>query len=121
MDARELMETIAVCADKKKAMDMKVLQIGELTTLADYFVVCSGTSYPHMSAIAEEIEDKLSEAGVQPRGLEGKDNPNWILLDYGDVIVHIFNTESREFYSIERLWSDAREVNLEQIKGNDEQ
>ncbi len=121
MDAKELMETIVGCADKKKAMDIKVLYIGTLTTLADYFVVCSGTSYPHMSAIAEELEDKLSEAGIYPRGREGKDNANWILLDYGDVIVHIFNPESREFYSIERLWSDAQEVNFEQIEGNDEQ
>ena len=117
MKAREIMEKTALAADSKKAIDLKILQIGELTTLADYFVICSGTSYPHMNAIAEEIEEKLGEAGIFPRGLEGKDSPNWILLDYGDVIVHIFSTESREFYSIERLWSDAREVNLEDIEG----
>lgn len=121
MEAREIMEKIALAADGKKAIDLKVLQIGELTTLADYFVICSGTSYPHMNAIAEEIEEKLDEAQVFPRGREGKDSQNWILLDCGDVIVHIFSTESREFYSIERLWSDAREVNLEEIEGMEKQ
>lgn len=121
MEARTVMEKIVRAADSKKAMDIKILQIGELTTLADYFVICSGTSYPHMNAIAEEIEEKLDEVQVFPRGREGKDSQNWILLDYGDVIVHIFNTESREFYSIERLWSDAREVNLDEIEGMDRQ
>lgn len=121
MNAREIMEKIVVAADGKKAIDLKVLQIGELTTLADYFVICSGTSYPHMNAISEEIEEKLDEAQVFPRGREGRDSQNWILLDYGDVIVHIFSTESREFYSIERLWSDAREVNLEEIEGMEKQ
>jgi len=96
----------------KKAVDLKVLEIGSLTTLADYFVICSGTSTPHMKAIADEIDDKLSEVGEHPLGREGANTAYWILLDYGSVIVHIFNAESREFYSIERLWSDATEIDV---------
>ncbi len=115
MNSYDLMKAATKAADGRKAIDIKVLHVEELTTLCDYFIICSGTSTPHMNAIYEEIDMKLSEAGIKPAAREGLGNPGWVLLDYGDVIVHIFNENSREFYSIERLWSDAEEINVENL------
>lgn len=115
MDSKQLMALIAEYADNKKAEDIKVLDIRDLTTMADYFVICHGNSHPQMKAIAEEIEDKLKEKDFYPSSREGKDSAFWILMDYGDVIVHIFNRESREFYGIEHLWADAKMVNIDEL------
>lgn len=115
MNSYDLMKTAAKAADGRKAINIKILHVEELTTLCDYFIICSGTSTPHMNAIYEEIDMKLSEAGIKPAAREGLGNPGWVLLDYGDVIVHIFNENSREFYSIERLWSDAEEIDVENL------
>ncbi len=115
MKSYDLMKTAVKAADGRKAINIKILHVEELTTLCDYFIICSGTSTPHMNAIYEEIDMKLSEAGIKPAAREGLGNPGWVLLDYGDVIVHIFNENSREFYSIERLWSDAEEIDVENL------
>lgn len=115
MNSYDLMKTAVKAADARKAINLQILHVEELTTLCDYFVICSGTSTPHMNAIYEEIDMKLSEAGIKPAAREGLGNPGWVLLDYGDVIVHIFNENSREFYSIERLWSDAENINVENL------
>lgn len=106
----EVMETLKLCvgcADNKKAIDIKVLDIKELTTLADYFVICHGNSFSQMNAIFDEIEEKFKDKGVLMNNAGSQGSKDWLLMDYGDVIVHIFNTESREFYSIENLWADA--------------
>ena len=112
MEAFELMKTAVKCADDKKAQEIKALNITELTTLADYFVICHGNSSLQMRAISDAIEEKLKEEGVylQNAGSQGSDQ--WMLMDYGDVIVHIFNAESREFYGIENLWADAETVDI---------
>ena len=115
MDSKTLMETIVKCMDNKKAKDIKVLDIKEITTMADYFVICHGGSTTQIKAIADEIEEKLSEINVKPFGREGMNTAYWILLDYSDVIVHIFSTDSRGFYSIENLWSDAENVDISDI------
>ena len=115
MNAYDLMKKAVKAADARKALDMRVLHVEELTTLCDYFVICSATSTPHMNALYEEIDMKLSEDGIKPASREGIGNAGWILLDYGDVIVHIFNESSREFYSNERLWSDAEEIDIENL------
>lgn len=94
-------------AANKKAQDIKILNVGGLTSIADYFVICSGNSTVQVKAIADEIEEKMAEQGYCLNHREGYNNARWILLDYGDIIVHIFHTEDREFYGIERLWSDA--------------
>ena len=115
MNSAEIMEIAVKAMDSKKASDIKVLDISGVTTMADYFVICQGNSGIQMKAIAEEVEDKLSEKGVQPMGREGMATAYWILMDYSDVIVHIFSSESRGFYSIENLWSDAPEVDISSI------
>jgi len=115
MESRELMETVVKCMDSKKTIDIKVLDISKVTTMADYFVICQGGSSTQIKAIADEVEEKLSEAGVNPFGREGMNTAYWILMDYSDVIVHIFSAESRSFYSIENLWSDAENVDISSI------
>lgn len=112
MEAKDLMKIAVKCADDKKALDLKVLNITELTTLADYFVICHGSSTPQMNAIFDEIEEKLKEQNIYMNNAGSRDSSQWMLMDYGDVIVHIFNTESREFYGIENLWADAESVDI---------
>lgn len=102
-------------ADNKKARDIMVLSLDGLTTIADYFVVCSGGSSTQVKAIADEIEEKMSEQGAEPYGKEGFSNADWVLLDYSDVVVHIFTPESREFFNIEKLWADAKRIDAQEF------
>lgn len=115
MNSSELMEKIVNLADDKKAEDIRVLDISHLTTMADYFVICHGNSSTQMKAIADEIEEKLKDDGYLPSSKEGFNSAFWILMDYGDVIVHVFSRESREFYGIENLWADAESIDVEKI------
>lgn len=115
MEALDLMKLAVKCADDKKANDLKVLNITGLTTLADYFVICHGNSSTQIGAIFDEIEEKLKEQGVYLNNAGSKDSSQWMLMDYGDVIVHIFTAESREFYGIENLWADAEVVDISEF------
>jgi len=94
----------------KRAVDPVVLDLREITLITDYFVICHGTSNVHIRALSEAVIEALREAGVRPAGVEGRQAARWVLLDYGDLIVHIFAEEEREFYSLERLWSDAARI-----------
>ena len=115
MQSFELMKKAVEFADSKKAKDIKVLELAGLTTLADYFVICSGGSSTQVKAIADEVEEKLSELGVEPYGKEGFSMADWILMDYSDVVVHVFTPDSREFFNIEHLWADAKEVDISEF------
>jgi len=115
MESFELASKIVKCADDKKAYDIKLLEIKDLTTLCDYFVICHGTSNPQMRAIFDEIDEKLEESGVKVLNPGASDNTQWLLMDYGDVIVHIFSEESREFYAIENLWNDAKSIDISEL------
>ncbi len=101
--------------DDKKAKDIKILKTAEQTVLADYFVICNGTSSTHVKALVNEVDRQLSEAGEPPVRREGLRSDIWVLMDFGSVIVHIFTEEARQFYNLERLWSDAREVTTDEI------
>jgi ribosome-associated protein len=90
-----------------RALDPVLLDMRPLTLITDYFLICHGTSNVHIRGLADAVLDALKEAKVGPYGIEGYDDARWILVDYGDVIVHIFAEEEREFYDLERLWSDA--------------
>ncbi len=103
-------QVAAKAADDKKALDVLVLDLREITSLADYFVIASGTSDRHVRTIAEEIEAKLKAFGYKALSQEGLDDASWVLLDYGDIVVHVFLNETRDFYKIERLWADANRV-----------
>lgn len=97
-------------AEEKKAEGLIVLRLTALTEFTDYFVICSGNSTRQNQAVADEITDRLKKSGVRPRHTEGYNNAEWILIDYGTFIVHIFTGESRRFYDLERLWRDAERV-----------
>jgi ribosome-associated protein len=96
--------------DDKKAKDVKILKTAEQTVLADYFVICNGSSPAHIKALVDEVDKQLSEAGEPPIRREGLRSDIWVLMDFGSVIVHIFTDEARKFYDLERLWSDAEVV-----------
>jgi len=105
----------AVGDSSKQAVDITAMKISDLTTMGDYFVVASGNSNAQVKALAEEVENQLSRLGIEPKKVEGGQSALWILMDYYDVIVHIFYKETREFYSIERLWADAPRVDIDEI------
>jgi ribosome-associated protein len=91
----------------KKAKDLVILKVSELSSFADYFLICHGDSHRQVQGIAREIEEKMKKAGFLPLGIEGYREGNWILMDYDDIIIHIFQKPVREFYDLERLWAYA--------------
>ena len=109
-DASELAHRIVEIASDKKGNDIVMLRTAELTTMADYFVICSGRSDRQVQALASAIVDELREEGIRPLGTEGRQSSRWVLLDFGSVIVHVFAPEEREFYGLERLWGKAAQV-----------
>lgn len=107
------LETIVRALDSKRAENIRVIEIGDLTIVADYFVIADGTSNTQTKALAEEVEFKLSQLGTEPERTEGYQGATWIALDYGDIVVHVFYKETRDYYNLERLWSDGRDVDIE--------
>jgi ribosome-associated protein len=115
MTSYELVTFVVKLLDNKKATDIDVLSIGNLTTLGDYFVIASGGSNTQVKSLCGEIEDQLAAAGVEPKRVEGESSAVWILMDYGDVIIHLFHKDTRGFYGLERLWGDAEKADVEAI------
>lgn len=107
MDIKELAMKIAAAASDKKAKDILLLNMEGLSPITDYYVICSADNTTLVKTIADNIEDKMSEQQVFPNHKEGYADARWILLDYGDVVVHIFLEEERNFYNLEQLWADA--------------
>jgi ribosome-associated protein len=113
LQPKELAEEIARLLDSKKGIDIDVIKIDELTIIADYFILCTGTSNTHVRALADEVEFKLKEnQALSPLHIEGYVTSSWILMDYGSVVVHLFTGDTRKFYSLERLWSDAPRIEI---------
>lgn len=112
MDSKELLETVVKAADSKRAEEIVALDVANVSLLADYFVIMQANSERQVKAITDEIEEKVAAAGVQVRDIEGKNAANWVLLDFGDVVVHVFRTETRQFYNLEKLWAEAPLVDV---------
>ena len=114
---------LAVCAAEilyaKKAFALKLLHVEEQTILADYFLIANGNSNTQLKALADELIFQLNELGIQPSHIEGMNEATWIILDYGSVIIHLFNPETRRFYNLERLWSESEEVDITPILTDD--
>lgn len=115
LPAREMAEIAVKALDSKKGKEIRLIRIDKITTLAEYFVICTGTSNTQINALGDEVEKKLTLAGEEPLHCEGYRGGTWVLLDYGCVVVHIFNDEARKFYSLEHLWADGEEVDLSAI------
>jgi len=101
--------------DSKKAQGLSLLHVTDSTIIADYFLICTGSSNTQIKALSGELEFQLKQAGLEPRRTEGYNEASWIVMDYASVIVHIFNNDARTFYNLEKLWSDAVEVDISEI------
>ncbi len=112
MTPKELALAAAKALDSKKAGDLTVLETTDVTTLADYFVICTATSSTQVKALSDLCEETLKKLGEEPHHIEGHRGGVWVLLDYSSVVIHIFMPEAREFYNLERLWSDAVPLDL---------
>ena len=110
--AHALLIAAAEAAVSKKAADLVAFDLRSLDGVADYFLICSGSSEPQVKAIAEAVEDQLRARGAKPWHVEGREGRRWVLLDFVDVVVHVFHEKTREYYLLERLWGDARRVDL---------
>lgn len=116
----QIVQIAAQTMYNKKGKDIRILKVDDVTVMADYFVICSGSSNTQLKALAGEIEFKLSESGFEPLHIEGYGSSDWVLLDYGSVIVHVFYRDTREYYNLERLWADGEELPLEQFVKTEE-
>ena len=112
LDSAELLKNAVNILKDKKAKDIEVIDIRELTTITDYFVICSGTSSRHIKSLTDELEQGLNDIGVMELSKEGYSTANWVLVDIGDVVVHIFQQEFRDLYDLERIWSDGIRVEI---------
>ena len=118
MTAMELTKLIAKTLDDKKAKDIHAIEITNLTIIADYFIIATGTSTTHVKSLADEVEFRLKDQqGIMPLRVEGYSTSQWILVDYGHVILHIFLNDTRDFYSLERLWGDGKNIPVEELIG----
>ena len=113
MTSLETAKMAVKALDSKKALDIKVIKIQDISAIADYFVIATGTSSTHVKALADEVEAQLDEAGISVSHVEGYGSNSWILLDYVDVVVHVFSDEAREYYDLERLWQDGEIIDIE--------
>lgn len=111
----EEMEIAVKALDSKKAEEISVLKVKDLTILANYFVIASATSTTQAKALADEVEYQLGQKGITPKSIEGVQSKSWIVLDYVDVIVHVFTEDTRDFYQLERLWADGERVDISGI------
>lgn len=114
---RELEMTRLACKalDDKKGLDIKIIDIHDVSVIADYFVIASGTNQNQVQAMADNVEETLGKAGYEPKQIEGSRNSSWILMDYGDLIVHVFDEENRLFYDLERIWRDGKVLDAKEF------
>lgn len=110
MDSKEKLEIVCNALDERKAIDVNVLDVNGRTHMTDYMVVCSGTSNIHIRAIAERVIEVMKKAGIKGTRMEGIQEARWVLMDFGDVVVHVFDPEDREFYQLEQFWSSGQPI-----------
>jgi len=115
LTAKEVAYEVTKALDEKKGMDIKLLRINDVSSIADYFLICTGTSSTHVKTLCDYAEYTLDQLGEPMLGREGHRGNSWELLDYGSIVVHVFTEEARQFYDLERLWADAENVDLKDI------
>lgn len=114
-EARELAKIACHALSEKKAEDIRVIEISEISVLADYFIIASGGNQNQIRAMVDAVDEALAKAGHHAKQVEGNQNSSWILMDYGDIIVHIFSKEDRLFYDLERIWRDGRQMDAAEL------
>ena len=110
LQSKEMTRLAIEALEDKKAEDIRIIDISEVSVLADYFLIASGSNRNQIQALTDSVEEVLGRAGFAPKQIEGHNTANWILMDYGDLIVHIFDRENRLFYDLERIWCDGRKI-----------
>ena len=113
--AKQMAKLAYKALDDKKGEDIKVIDISQISVLADYFIIANGTNANQVNALVDSVEEELSKAGYDVKQREGYGLGNWVLLDFGDIIVHVFDKENRLFYDLERIWSDGKMINIEEL------
>lgn len=116
MTAKEMTLTAVEALEDKKANDIRIIDIEKISTIADYFIIAGGTNRNQVQAMSDAIEERLGRAGAEPKHIEGYASANWILLDYGDIVIHLFDEENRLFYDLERIWRDGQTIEKEELK-----
>ena len=102
--------------DEKKGEDIRIIEISQISIMADYIIIANGTNLSQVQAMVENVREKMHQAGFEVKRVEGNRSSTWVLLDYGDVVVHVFDKEDRLFYDLERIWSDGRQISLEELE-----
>lgn len=115
MNPLEITKKVVKILDSKKADKIDVIKIDKLTIISDYFIIASANNTTHVKSLADEVEFQLKELGKYPARVEGYESANWIVLDYLDVVVHVFYEETRNYYNLEKLWADGTEMNVEEL------
>ncbi len=113
--SKEMVRLAYKAMDDKKAQDIKILDISEVTPIADYFIICSGSNSSQIDAIIDNVAETMGRAGFNARRTEGGRNSGWILMDYTDIVVHVFSKDDRLFYDLERIWRDGKSVDAEEL------
>ena len=122
MNSNEIAKLAVSALEDKKAEDIRIIDISQVSVLADYFIIAGGSNRYQIQALCDNVEEKLGMAGCHVRQIEGYDTANWVLLDFGDVIVHIFDRENRLLYDLERIWRDGKQIDrTELVQGQTEQ
>lgn len=114
-NSREMAKLAFEALEDRKGEDIKVIKVDEISVLADYFIISNGTNSSQVQALVDSVDEKLGKAGYVPQRVEGIGNSSWVLMDYGDIIVHIFSAEDRLFYDLERIWRDGIDVSKEDL------
>lgn len=117
MESKELVNLAAQACDEKRASDIVVLDMADVSLIADYFLICEGSNERQVQAIARELKNQAEEKGIEVKRIEGFEQARWILVDLNDVVCHIFHKDERHYYNLERLWGDASTVALEGLEG----
>ncbi len=111
----EITKIVVNALEEKKGEDIQIIEIGDISVIADYMIIANGGNSPQVQALADNVEDALGRVGVEPRAIEGIRNSSWILMDYNDVIVHVFSKEDRLFYDLERIWRDGKLIDKDSL------
>lgn len=112
MESRELAKIAYNALDEKKGINISIIDISEISTLADYFIIAGGNNENQVKALSNSVEEEMYKVDCKPKHIEGFDNANWILMDFSDIIVHVFNEEDRLFYDLERIWRDGKHLEV---------
>ena len=115
-EVKEMARLAINAMEDKKAEDIRVIDISQVSVLADYFIIASGSNRSQIQTLSDAVEEKLGKAGYPVKQIEGYQNANWVLLDFGDIIAHIFDQENRLFYDLERIWRDGRSMDIDGLK-----